>query len=152
MNISSRPRVQPLPVPPNYMRAAEQQQVREMHGPAGSPAGDHRSAERIIDQSPVLKHFLKGRDHYQVGDDLKRKLGDWSEANPDPASRANAAYNLDKVLRLIDNLDDRKLNASQSRNGIVDGFSDDGYKTRDHSEAWLLGEFSRRGYKVLRNA
>ena len=105
----------PLPVPPNYMRADEQKQVREMNGPMGRPVGDHRSADRIIEQSPVLKSFLDNRDNYLLIDDLKRNVGDWDSANPEV--RANAIYDLDKVLRFIDNLDDRYLNGSHSRNG-----------------------------------
>lgn len=140
-----------LPVPPHYMRAAEQQQVREMTGPMGRPAGDHRSADRIIEQSPVLQQFLDNRDHYHVLDELKMQVGDWTTANPEPAARANAAYDLDKVLRFLDNLDDRQLNASHSRNGKVDGVASDGYSTLDNSEASLLQAFSRKGYAALRH-
>ncbi|WP_237151019.1 hypothetical protein [Pseudomonas sp. ADAK13] len=150
MKISPPAGLRLLPIPPNYMRAAEQGQVREMTGPMGLPVGDLRSAERIIEQSLVLSGFLRRYDHLAIGDDLKRQVGDWTEANPDPDSRADAAYNLDKVLRFIDNLDDRKLNASHTRNGVVDGFSDSGYSTQDNSEARLLSEFSNRGYTVLR--
>ena len=139
-----------FPVPPHYMRVDEQNQVREMTRPEGRPAGDHRSADRIIEQSPVMSHFLQGRDYYAVEDDLKRQVGDWTAANPDPEARANAAYDLDKVLRFIDNLDDRSLNGSHSRNGRVDGFAEDGYGTLDNSEASLLKAFSREGYQVLR--
>jgi hypothetical protein len=83
-------------------------------------------------------------------DDLRRQVGDWSGANPNPQTRADAAYDLDKVLRFIDNLDDRQLNASQSRNGKIDGFADDGYNTLENSEASVLKEFSDKGYPVLR--
>ncbi|KAF1012200.1 MAG: hypothetical protein GAK32_00314 [Pseudomonas fluorescens] len=147
MNIS-RPQ---LPIPPHYMRFAEHQQVREMTGPVGRPAGDHRSAERIIEQSPVLSRFLQGRDYYEVEDDLKRQVGDWTVQSPDPESRANAAYDLDKVLRFIDNLDDRPLNASRSRNGKIDGFANDGYFTENNSKASTLKAFSLKGYEVLRH-
>ena len=140
-----------LPIPPNYMRAAEQQQVREMTGPMGRPAGDHRSAERIIEQSAVLKHFLDNRDNYHLIDELKTQVGDWTQTNPDPQSRADAAYDLDKVLRFIDNVDDRTLNGSHSRNGYIDGFSENGYGIVDHSEASLLKAFSQKGYAALRN-
>lgn len=140
----------PLPIPPNYMRAAEQKQVREMTGPEGRPAGDHRSAERIIEQSPVLKHFLDNRDNYHLIDELMMQMGDWTEANPDAESRANAAYDLDKVLRFIDNIDDRTLNCSRNRNGYIDGFCANGYGTADNSEVRLLQAFSYKGYEVLR--
>ncbi|WP_248751708.1 hypothetical protein [Pseudomonas sp. MWU15-20650] len=139
-----------LPVPPHYMRAAEQNHVRKMTHPEGRPAGDHRSAERIIEQSPIMSRFLEGRDHYEVGDDLKRQVGDWTSANPDPEARANAAYDLDKVLRFIDNVDDRTLNGSHSRNGHIDGFAEYGYGTVHNSEASLLKAFSRNGYEALR--
>ncbi|MDE2037154.1 MAG: hypothetical protein KGI95_29155, partial [Pseudomonas sp.] len=77
-----------------------------MTGATGRLAGDHRSSDQITEQSPVLKNFLDNRDHYEVSDDLKRQVGDWSAANQDPDSRADATYNLDKVLRFIDNVDD----------------------------------------------
>lgn len=140
----------PLPVPPNYLRAAEQNQVREMTGPMGRPPGDQRSAEQIIEQSPVMQRFMEGRDHYQVGDDLKKQVGDWTDANHDPQSRADAAYDLDKVLRFIDNVDDQTLNASYSRNGHIDGFNEDGFGSVDNSEARRLQQFSRYGYETLR--
>lgn len=139
----------PLPVPPNYMRADEQKQVREMNGPMGRPVGDHRSAERIIEQSPVLKSFLDNRNNYHLIDDLKRNVGDWDSANPEV--RASAIYDLDKVLRFIDNLDDRYLNGSHSRNGEIDGFASNGYSLLDNSEASLLKAFSDEGYPALRH-
>lgn len=140
----------PLPIPSNYMRMAEQQQLREMTGPEGRPAGDHRSAERIIEQSAVLRRFLDNRDNYHLVDELKMQLGDWTLGNPDSKSRADAAYALDKVLRFIDNVDDRTLNDSHSRNGYIDGFADSGCGVVDPSEASLLKAFSRKGYEVLR--
>jgi len=139
----------PLPVPPNHMRADEQKQVREMNGPMGRPVGDHRSADRIIEQSPVLKSFLDNRNNYHLIDDLKRNVGDWDSANPEV--RASAIYDLDKVLRFIDNLDDRYLNGSHSRNGEIDGFASNGYSLLDNSEASLLKAFSDEGYPALRH-
>ncbi|WP_438867277.1 hypothetical protein [Pseudomonas sp. L1(2025)] len=144
------PGLKPLPVPPNYMRVAEQNQLREMSAPMGRPAGDHRSAERIIEQSSVTRRFLESRDHYEIGDDLKKQVGDWTDANPDLEARANAAYDLDKVLRFIDNVDYRTLNGSESRNGHVDGFCLSGYGSTINSEASLLRQFSRYGYETLR--
>ena len=141
--------LKPLPVPPNHMCSLEHLSVREMQGPMGRPVGDHRSAERIIEGSPVTRHFLEGFDHYEVGDDLKKQVGDWTEANPDPEARANAAYDLDKVLRFIDNVDDSTLKGSARFTGKIDGFSNYGYKVRNNSEARLLSEFSRKGYSAL---
>lgn len=140
-----------LPTPPHYMRAAEQRQVREMTGPTGRLSIDHRSAESIINQSIIVRRFLEGRDHYQIGDDLKLQIGDWTDVNTDTKSRADAAYHLDKVLRFLDNVDDRTLNASHSRNGHIDGFDSSGYGTAAGSEASLLKAFSLNGYEILRN-
>lgn len=139
----------PLPIPPNYMRVAEQRAVRRLTGPMRRPAGDHRSAERIIEQSAVLKDYVDGNDRWQLDRDLKRHLGDWTQANPDPDARANAAYDLDKVLRFIDNLDECKLDGSEERNGKIDGFSERGVVILHNSEADRLDQFARKGYSVL---
>ena len=141
----------PLPLPPNYMRVAEQREVRQLNGPTGRPAGDHRSAERIIEQSPVLRDFLEGNDRFQVDVDLKRHLGDWTQSNTDPETRADATYNLEKVLRFIDNLDEDKLKGSEERNGKIDGFSDLGVTILHDSEADRLDQFARQGYQALGN-
>lgn len=141
----------PLPVPPNYMRAAEQQQVRAMRGPTGRPAGDHRSAQQIIEQSRVMRRFLQDRDSHAIADDLKQQVGDWTPSSAAPDARADAAYNLEKVLRFLDNLNDRTLNGSHARNGRIDGFFNDGYSTLDNSEASQLKAFSLKGYEVLRH-
>lgn len=143
--------LQPLPTPPNYMHAALHNQVREMKYPAPLPDRDHRSAEQMVDQSPVLHLFMNSNDYFEVSDELKMQLGDWSEANTNPKCRAQAMYNLDLVLRFIDNLDDRQLNASQSRNGVVDGFSHYGYTVQPNSEASVLKAFARKGYEVFRH-
>ena len=140
----------PLPIPPNYMQAAEQKQVRAMRGPTGRPAGDHRSAEQIIEQSAVMRRFLQGRDSYAIADDLKTQIGDWTPSNAAPDARADAAHNMEKVLRFLDNLNDSTLNGSHARNGRIDGFFNDGYSTLDNSEASLLKAFSLKGYDVLR--
>ncbi|MGL5998490.1 MAG: hypothetical protein ACRC1I_18580 [Pseudomonas proteolytica] len=139
----------PLPIPPNYMRVAEQHEVRQLNGPTGRPAGDHRSAERIIEQSPVLKDFHEGYDRFQLEVDLKRHVGDWTQANPDAEARADAAYDLDKVLRFIDNLNEDKLKGSHERNGKIDGFSNLGATILPNSEADRLDQFARNGYQAL---
>ncbi|MBN0979826.1 hypothetical protein JV174_21620 [Pseudomonas sp. SDM007_2] len=120
-----------------------------MNGPTGRPTGDHRSAERIIEQSPVLRDFLAGNDRFQLQPDLKRHVGDWTQANKDPQARADAAYNLEKVLRFIDNLDEDKLKGSEERNGKIDGFSDLGVTILHDSEADRLDQFARQGYQAL---
>lgn len=153
MTIVRPPSPTPLPMPPHYMRAKEQRQVRSMAetGPQGRPAGDHRSADVIIENSSTLRRFLGTDDYRDLGDKLKMHVGDWTEANPDPESRADAAYNLDQVLRFIDNMDGRKLTASQEQSGAIEGFSDYGYSTADNSEARVLAAFADKGYRELRS-
>jgi hypothetical protein len=141
----------PLPIPPNYMLAGEQKQLRAMRGPTGRPAGDHRSAQQIIEQSPVMRRFLQCRDSYAIADDLKQQVDDWTPSNAARDTRADAAYNMEKVLRFLDNLDDRTLNGSHARNGRIDGFFNHGYRTLDNCEASLLKAFSLKGYEVLRH-
>lgn len=143
--------LKPLPVPPNYLCQAEKNQVLDMQGTKGRPAGDHVSADRILEQSRVLSDFLDNRNNWHLIDELKMQVGDWSTANPDPEARANAMYDLDKVLRFIDNLDDRQLENSNSRNGRIDGFASNGYGILNHSELAVLKAFSLKGYDVLRN-
>ncbi|WP_248732659.1 hypothetical protein [Pseudomonas sp. MWU13-2517] len=150
MTIYSPAHPGPLPTPPNYMRAEEQKKLREMTAPMGRPDGDHRSADVIIEQSPILNEFLGNRDNYHLLDELMAQVGDWTPANKDPEARANAAYNLEQVLRFIDNLDDRCLNDSHSRNGKIDGLSGTGYRIAPNSEASVLEDFARKGYPALR--
>ena len=59
------------------------------------------------------------------------------------------AIDLDKVLRFLNNADDRYLYASHRRNGQIDGSASNGYSIPDNSEASLLQAFSRKGYDVL---
>jgi len=133
------------------MRIAEREAVRAMTGPMGRQTDDQRSAQKIIEQSAVLRDYLGGDDHWQLDVDLKRDVGDWTENNPAPDSRANAAYNLDKVLRLIDNLDEDTLIGSEERNGKIDGFSERGVAIQKDSEADRLDKFARNGYEALRS-
>ena len=142
--------VRPLRVPLHYMCFKEQQQIRQMNQPLGRPAGDHRSAESIIEQSPLIQSVLKHTGNYSLYDPLKRQVGDWTDANPDPEARANAAYDLDKVLRFIDNADDELLQDSTTRNGNIDGFYNYGFRIVENSEASLLRTFASEGYYSLR--
>lgn len=135
------------------------------------PPGDVRSAEQIINDNPILKDLdtQKGirRDLvYKIGDQTfvikpqqekniyiemaYEKLGDWSAKNPDPESRADAAYNAARVLNWIDS----SLTATgQSRgnaanNGVLEGFTSSGYAL-DGTPARLWQEFAEEGYGAL---
>ncbi|WP_300628895.1 hypothetical protein [Pseudomonas sp.] len=119
--------------------------------PEEPPVDDRRSAEQIINANPAVNHLLKRRDTYPVTDLLKRQLGDWTSTNPDANARARAAYNLARVVNVLDNVNDRRVGNSERHDGKITGFYNAGYSTRKNSEARLLVAFAQDGYEVLRN-
>ncbi len=134
-----------LPVPPNYLRRNERQHIREMNGPITRPAGDHRSADRIIEQSHILESLYRSNAHV-FDDDLKERVGDWTHRSPDPEARADAAFTLDKVLRFIDHYG----NADTRWNAQIDGFTKwEYFDVAPQSEASVLEQFAYNGWGVL---
>lgn len=119
--------------------------------PEEPPFADRRSARQIIKDNPGVKHLLRRRDSYPVTDLLKRRLGDWTSANPDARARARAAYNLARVINVLDNVNDRRVGNSERHDGKINGFYNAGYSTRKNSEARLLVAFAQDGYDVLQN-
>lgn len=119
--------------------------------PEEPPFADRRSARQIINANPGLKHLLRRRDSYPVTDLLKRQLGDWTSANPDAKARAHAAYNLARVINVLDNVNDRRVGNSERHDGKINGFYNAGYSTRKNSEARLLVAFAQDGYDVLQS-
>ena len=119
--------------------------------PEEPPVGDRRTTRQIINANPALKHLVKGRNSYPVADLLKRRLGDWTPANPDAKARAHAAYNLARVINVLDNVNDRRVGNSERHDGKINGFHNAGYSTRKNSEARLLVAFAENGYDVLQN-
>ncbi|WP_233102220.1 hypothetical protein [Pseudomonas sp. MF7453] len=115
------------------------------------PAGDHRTARQIINANPALKHLLKRRDRYPVTDLLKRRVGDWTSANAVARARAHAAYNLARVINVLDNVNDRRVGNSEPHDGKINGFHNAGYSTRKNSEARLLVAFAENGYDTLQD-
>ena len=135
------------------------------------PPGDIRSAEQIINDNPILKDLdnqkgisrdlmykVNGQTFVKKPQQEKniyfemayKKLGDWSPNNPDPESRADAAYNAARVLNWIDS----SLTATgQSRgnaanNGVLEGFTSSGYAL-DGTPARMWQEFAEEGYGAL---
>ncbi len=122
------------------------------------PAGDHRTAEQIYDNNPILsKGILSPRWDTSVQDkvrretlieNLKEQLGDFSSDNTDSQSRDDAMFRLARVVNYIDN------DAGVERVGrarIGDGFLDTVGSHRFSSEAGRLMAFSRRGYDALQS-
>ncbi|WLS81078.1 hypothetical protein Q3V30_21645 (plasmid) [Erwinia pyri] len=114
----------------------------------GRPVGDTRSADDIINDNPVLKDLGNQKDIKQ--DDLKKRFGDWTADNKDPASRADAAYNMAKVLNSIDGMD-TKNGDSRTGDGDIQGITKDG-DARHGTEAGVLKDVAEQGLGMLKNS
>lgn len=114
----------------------------------GRPPGDNRSADEIIDANPVLKNLGNQKDIKR--EELKQRFGDWTEANPDPKSRADAAYNMASVLNHIKGLSGRDGSdrGEVANNGKIEGITKDG-DARHGSEAGVLKDIAEQGLKML---
>lgn len=114
----------------------------------GRPPGDTRSAQEIIDANPVLKNLGDQKDIKR--DELKKRFGDWTEDHPDPASRADAAYNMARVLNSIKGLNNREggSRGDLANNGKIDGITKDG-DARHGTEAGVLKDIAEQGLKAL---
>ena len=114
---------------------------------SGRPEGDTRSADEIIDDNPVLKNLGDQKDIKRDG--LKKQCGDWSADNKDPDSRANAAFNLARVLNFIDSTE---MSAGGIRDNAGDGDIQGltkGGDARHGTEAGMLKDFAEKGYSAL---
>ncbi|WP_061800101.1 hypothetical protein [Serratia ficaria] len=114
----------------------------------GRPPGDTRSAQEVIDANPVLKNLGDQKDIKP--DELKQRFGDWTENNPDPASRADAAYNMARVLNNIKGLNNREGDSrgDLADNGKIDGITKGG-DARHGTEAGVLKDIAEQGLKAL---
>ncbi len=116
-------------------------------GPTGRPPGDNRSAEQIIEGNPVLKNLGNQKDIKR--EELKKQCGDWTEANRDPKSRADAAYNMSKVLNYIDSNQNRNGEEREcAGDGNIEGITSHG-DARHGTEAGMLKDFAEKGYESL---
>jgi hypothetical protein len=115
---------------------------------SGRPPGDHRSAEEIINSSPVAKNLGNQKDIKR--EELKKQVGDWTSDNPDPEARADAAYNLVQVLEYIDSSlsADGRDRGEEANNGDITGITKDG-DARHGTEAGLLKDFAEQGYSIF---
>lgn len=114
----------------------------------GRPPGDNRSAEQILDENPVLKNLGNQKDIKR--DQLKERFGDWTADNPDPKSRADAAYNMACVLNSIKGLKDREGGdrGDVHTNGKIEGITKDG-DARHGTEAGVLKDIAEKGLSAL---
>ena len=116
------------------------------------PAGDHRSAEQIFKDTPILKDILKQDGPFASNfiNQLKQHTGDWGAANHNFDSRADAAYNLAQVATYIDSRENLKRQGpTQQNDQHIQGFGSFG-SVSGGSEAQLFKAFSEKGYSALR--
>ena len=106
------------------------------------PPDDHRSAEQIINDSPLLKNL---GNQEKVHDKLKDQVGDFQH-DPDAAWRAV------QVLNYIEKVDGKgkPLKGDDIGNGRVDGFTKGGDAKHD-TEAGRLKDFVEQGYSALKD-
>lgn len=143
------PSVLPQESNPPRVGNAEQDVRSKPDFATGRPAGDHRSADRIIDDNPILKRLGHQKD---INRHLAyERLGDWTTGNPDPDARADAAFNAARVLNYIDS----SLSASgedrqqASGNGDLEGITSSG-DARHGTPAGMWKDFTEQGYGALR--
>ncbi|WP_226477602.1 hypothetical protein [Pseudomonas sp. MWU16-30323] len=130
----------------------EKNTTREPTAPSGRPFGDTRSAQQILSANPVVQLFVEHIKSLPYGqwhlDELKQQIGDWTEKNTDPDSRADAAYNFAQVGNYLhpgtpgsgaSALDKNQWRKETERYGTV-----------LNSEAHTLLRFIRLGYSALR--
>ncbi|WP_255556752.1 hypothetical protein [Sodalis sp. dw_96] len=114
----------------------------------GRPPGDNRSAEQIINDNPVLKNLGNQKDIKQA--ELKARFGDWTAANKDPQSRADAAYNMARILNSVKALKNREGGdrTEISQNGKIEGITKSG-DARHGTEAGVLKDIAEQGLSAL---
>lgn len=112
------------------------------------PESDRRSAEQIILDNPILKNLGPQKERHLAL--IKERLGDWTASNPDPASRADAAYNAARVLNWIDTSLSAvgKDRGEYSNNGVLEGYTRNG-NAAFGTPAGAWEGFIEQGYHIL---
>ncbi len=105
------------------------------------PEGDERSAQEIIDDSPLLRNL---GNQSGVKDMLKERVGDFE-------TDADAAYRAMQVLEHIETLDGsgERIAGKDVANGRVDGFTKGG-DAKNGTEAGRLQDFGKYGFTHLK--
>ncbi|MGE7991531.1 hypothetical protein ACQKPE_10865 [Pseudomonas sp. NPDC089554] len=105
------------------------------------PEGDTRTAQQIIDDTPLLKYL---GNQSGVKDNLKKQVGDF-DTDPD------AAYRASKVLEHVERIDENgnQVDSTNIGNEKIDGFTKD-KEARHGTEAGRLQDFGKYGYSSLK--
>ncbi|MGH7003121.1 MAG: type III effector HrpK domain-containing protein, partial [Alphaproteobacteria bacterium] len=106
------------------------------------PKDDKRSAQDIIDDSPVLKNL---GNQSGVKDMLKERVGDFEKD-------ADAAYRASQVLDRITMYDEKgdALSGDEVSNDRVDGFTKSG-EAKHGTEAGRLQDFGKYGFEAIKD-
>lgn len=115
----------------------------------GRPCSDNRSAEEVIQANPSLDIFDKIDYPKGYKERLYKQVGDWTSNNPDPTSRADAAYNAARVFNYIESGKDSRTANSRPNSEATDGLRYAGYPPREASNAELMENFLQNGYSAL---
>ncbi|MGY2377427.1 hypothetical protein ACW9IB_23260 [Pseudomonas sp. SDO524_S393] len=120
----------PKPTPPDELGKGQKR-----------PEGDNRTAQQIIDDTPLLKYL---GNQSGVKDNLKKQVGDFDKD-------ADAAYRASKVLEHVEYIDEngKLTDGKDVGNKSIDGFTKDG-EARHGTEAGRLQDFGKYGYSSLR--
>lgn len=105
------------------------------------PDSDKRSAEDIINDSPLLKNL---GNQSGIKDMLKERVGDFEKD-------ANAAYRASQILDRITMYDENgnALSGDDVANSSVDGFTKSG-EAKHGTEAGRLQDFGKYGFEVIK--
>lgn len=106
------------------------------------PESDKRSAQDIIDDSPLLANL---GNQSGVKDMLKDRVGDFEKD-------ANAAYRASQILDRITMYDDKgnALSGGDVSNTSIDGFTKSG-EAKHGTEAGRLQDFGKYGFDVIKD-
>ncbi|NMX70605.1 hypothetical protein HBO15_24915 [Pseudomonas sp. WS 5111] len=134
-------------------KGEQQIYVRPTHA-TGRPRGDHRSAEDILRDNPLLatadrivNALVKSGENLK---ELQKHIGDWSKNNKDPEARADAAYNLAYIANYIDSLNEPTTNISLKSPAFNHGNVWAHKDTADKS--YLLQVTLKDGYELLNSS
>ncbi|QND54745.1 type III effector HrpK (plasmid) [Phyllobacterium sp. 628] len=125
--------------------ASDDKEAREQAEKAGIkwelPKDDRRSAQDIIDDSPLLKNL---GNQSGVKDMLKDRVGDFEKD-------ANAAFRASQILDRVTMYDEKgdALSGDDVSNTSIDGFTKSG-EAKHGTEAGRLQDFGKYGFEVIK--
>lgn len=130
----------------NAASAGDNKEAREQAEKVGIkwelPEDDKRSAQDIIDGSPLLKNL---GNQSGVKDMLKERVGDFEKD-------ADAAYRASQILDRITMYDEKgnTLSGDGVSNSSIDGFTKSG-EAKNGTEAGRLQDFGKYGFEVIKD-